>query len=272
MNTIKRAFTLIELLVVIAIIAILAAILFPVFAQAKAAAKTTACLSNLKQIGLGIVQYTTDNDDQYTGGWFVGLWGTQDISIPNGRYTWLDVMQPYIKNTQIFTDSMNAIPNKIGIYVPRDRVLAETGSTNTERWGSYGLNCAYWDGADQVTSPSSDNGTGWGMNTTAVEDTAGTILVGDGNGSFQIAWRNIAEQPTKLVAGDAGAGTMSWQDNRTFNRQEGALVFRHPGTRANIAFCDGHAKSISGGQALKKNTNLGTPTTGGLSMFTAAAD
>lgn len=61
----KRAFTLIELLVVIAIIAILAAILFPVFARAKASAKKTTCLSNLKQIGTGVGMYLADNDDFY---------------------------------------------------------------------------------------------------------------------------------------------------------------------------------------------------------------
>ena len=61
----KKAFTLIELLVVIAIIAILAAILFPVFAQAKAAAKASANLSNLKQTGLGVIQYGGDNDDVF---------------------------------------------------------------------------------------------------------------------------------------------------------------------------------------------------------------
>ncbi len=59
----KRAFTLIELLVVIAIIAILAAILFPVFAQAKAAAKKTVCLSNVKQQALAFTMYANDNDD-----------------------------------------------------------------------------------------------------------------------------------------------------------------------------------------------------------------
>ncbi|MER3495912.1 MAG: prepilin-type cleavage/methylation domain-containing protein, partial [Armatimonadota bacterium] len=61
----KKGFTLIELLVVIAIIAVLAAILFPVFARAKAAAKQTACISNLKQIGSGIGLYMADADDVF---------------------------------------------------------------------------------------------------------------------------------------------------------------------------------------------------------------
>jgi len=60
-----RAFTLIELLVVIAIIAILAAILFPVFAQAREKGRQTACLANIKQLGLAMVQYTIDYDDTY---------------------------------------------------------------------------------------------------------------------------------------------------------------------------------------------------------------
>ena len=269
----RRAFTLIELLVVIAIIAILAAILFPVFAQAKAAAKASACLSNSKQIGLGIMQYTNDYDDSYTGGWFVGLWGTQDSNIfPNGRYTWLDAVQPYIKSTDLFTCPAQAIPDKRGIYVPRDKVKSVTGQDTTERWGSYGLNCSYWDGGDRVTSPASDNGSGQQMTTTSVDDTAGTILAADGNGSFQHAWKNVAEQPSKLVAGDGGAGTLSWQDSRAFNREEGAVTFRHPGNRAQAVFCDGHAKSVTGGAALQKNTTVGSDTYGALKMFTTATD
>src|SRR2546425_2173714 len=61
----RRAFTLIELLVAIAIIAILAAILFPVFAQARESARTASCLSNVKQLGLAVMQYVQDYDERY---------------------------------------------------------------------------------------------------------------------------------------------------------------------------------------------------------------
>src|SRR5690348_3498076 len=71
-KTKPTGFTLIELLVVIAIIAILAAILFPVFAQAREKARQTACLSNLKQIGLGTMMYAEDYDETYFSGW---MWG-----------------------------------------------------------------------------------------------------------------------------------------------------------------------------------------------------
>ena len=92
--SLKHAFTLIELLVVIAIIAILAAILFPVFAQAKEAAKKTACLSNMKQISIGLMMYETDADDMNPPSQ-VGL-GAQIVS-------WPTLIQPYIKSDQVFT-------------------------------------------------------------------------------------------------------------------------------------------------------------------------
>ena len=90
-----RAFTLIELLVVIAIIAILAAILFPVFAQAKTAAKKTAALSQVKQIGTAWHMYATDHDDLAVN---VSSGG------PNGvhRTDFWVVLQPYVKNVQVF--------------------------------------------------------------------------------------------------------------------------------------------------------------------------
>lgn len=90
----RRAFTLIELLVVIAIIAILAAILFPVFARARENARRASCQSNLKQIGLGIMMYMQDYDGMYMGHYMTGNGGA--------LVAWPVFLQPYVKSTQIF--------------------------------------------------------------------------------------------------------------------------------------------------------------------------
>jgi len=101
----RRAFTLIELLVVIAIIAILAAILFPVFARARSAALATTCLSNLKQFATAMTLYLNDNDDTFhkganlTSGPGHGFGAHNDI---DGWDEWPWFYAPYIKNTQIF--------------------------------------------------------------------------------------------------------------------------------------------------------------------------
>jgi len=88
-------------LVVIAIIAILAAILFPVFAQAKAAAKTSVALSNTKQIGLGEIMYIGDFDDTYPAR------RSCLQTTPTTIYSWKQAIYPYVKNTGLFTDTVN---------------------------------------------------------------------------------------------------------------------------------------------------------------------
>ncbi|MFQ3678639.1 MAG: prepilin-type N-terminal cleavage/methylation domain-containing protein [Fimbriimonadaceae bacterium] len=93
----RRAFTLIELLVVIAIIAILAAILFPVFAQAKASAKRTTGLSNVKQLALAMILYQNDNDDILPGAMETGATVGGDLF--RRSYDW--TIQPYVKNWDI---------------------------------------------------------------------------------------------------------------------------------------------------------------------------
>lgn len=122
----KRAFTLIELLVVIAIIAILAAILFPVFAQAKSAAKKAVSLSNQKQIGLGLVMYAGDADDVYprqdactlndsinpvfnnkAAGtdptpWCAGTASPGQYAFRDNHYSWQKWIMPYVKNRDLF--------------------------------------------------------------------------------------------------------------------------------------------------------------------------
>jgi prepilin-type N-terminal cleavage/methylation domain-containing protein/prepilin-type processing-associated H-X9-DG protein len=98
----RRAFTLIELLVVIAIIAILAAILFPVFSQAKAAAKKTADLNNHKQIITSMYMYASDNDDR-TCATHHDLETGETIA---DLYTWFEPLYPYCKNRDIFRDQV----------------------------------------------------------------------------------------------------------------------------------------------------------------------
>src|SRR5947209_1776288 len=117
----RHGFTLIELLVVVAIIAILAAILFPVFAQAREKARQTTCLSNLKQLGLGFRMYLQDNDDQFPGRaggvdsstarpdfsttpnshW--GHWTCgQQVSLTNPCKVEDGAIFPYVKNVAVF--------------------------------------------------------------------------------------------------------------------------------------------------------------------------
>ncbi len=112
---VRKGFTLIELLVVIAIIAILAAILFPVFAQAREAARKTSCLSNFKQVGLGLLMYSQDYDEMYTpwhicatnngtGGTIAGdPWGAPAPCRDSQNFdlSWDRLIQPYVKNGQI---------------------------------------------------------------------------------------------------------------------------------------------------------------------------
>lgn len=138
----RRAFTLIELLVVIAIIAILAAILFPVFAQAKAAARKTTCLSNLKQIGLGTMMYNGANDDLFPA------WAARGPSLNGGNSTYIspDIqVMPYVKSDNLWRcpeDSKARIAPRAAQFQDgkyRDKALfrsyAYVGSINTVQAG-----------------------------------------------------------------------------------------------------------------------------------------
>ncbi len=110
----RRGFTLIEVLVVIAIIAILAAILFPVFQQVREKARATACLSNEKQMGLAVAQYVTDNDERlffYADATSASN-SRSNVLRPNPSYPvkWWNQIMPYIKSNAVFTCPSDAGP------------------------------------------------------------------------------------------------------------------------------------------------------------------
>ena len=109
---VKKAFTLIELLVVIAIIAILAAILFPVFARARENARRSSCQSNLKQIGLGLIQYTQDYDELLAPASNYVMSSGNPLST-----TWFDAVQPYVKSQQIFTCPSDSFDDRSAINI-----------------------------------------------------------------------------------------------------------------------------------------------------------
>ena len=115
----RRAFTLIELLVVIAIIAILAAILFPVFAQAKLAAKKTVAISNAKQTALGLTMYATDVDDVIMPSYIYNTPGINGSTSTNMPFDCM--LQPYVKSYEFW-------------HTPGDSHTLENGQTDNDVW------------------------------------------------------------------------------------------------------------------------------------------
>ncbi len=223
----KRAFTLIELLVVIAIIAILAAILFPVFAQAKAAAKKSASLSNVKQIGTAMHLYIGDYDDT-TPSTYILTTGSVDV---------YQTFQPYIKNMDIFfspnwekrwtgAQSCNNAGTPPGEYVP-------TG-TNVDRCLGYGYNWGFgiWAGGGlvgfQITTglPAGTVSVLPGISATSVEEVARTAAFGDTYNGRRYTMSAIGS-------------ILTHYDGATKNSS------LRQGGQFNFAFVDGHAKSFA---------------------------
>lgn len=143
--TVKRAFTLIELLVVIAIIAILAAILFPVFARARENARRTSCLSNVKQMGLAMMQYVQDYDETLPLANYTVPAGTPASAMPDGLFWfantiyWPQMIFPYHKSTQVYwcpshrfsnaADASSVLVPVNGQYGANRRVMPIDGGT-----------------------------------------------------------------------------------------------------------------------------------------------
>ncbi len=263
-NRARVGFTLIELLVVIAIIAILAAILFPVFAQAREKARAISCLSNGKQVGLAIMQYVQDYDETYpTAQWYVD-W-------PQNAFGWPNLVQPYVKTWGVFL-----CPNEAND--PRGVWSGTTGKTQdyNDRWHglmtTWGYNFNYLAKDDIVGTACipADAAGDLGSRGTAMADVrkpAETVLVVDSKmvGDDTTGWfgSNIAGSPAAYNAPDIctysndGWGLGTYVDGGpaegTPYDSTGAAAMRHTkGT--NVVWCDGHAKWMTPGR-LAAGTN-----------------
>ncbi len=255
-----RAFTLIELLVVIAIIAILAAILFPVFAQAREKARSASCLSNLKQIGMGVMQYTQDHDE-YLPYNYAYTWGP-GCSGPTGElYWWQDLCRPYVKNEQVYS-CPSADPHTPYDYqrppgTPNPLIrdyIANTSwgfSMGGESFVHNGIEYGGW-GSD-VAGPFTNNWCNPSVSLAAISDHAGTIAIFDGAYPYSEIWRGMqtdawynATQQCSEAEGYGGWGDFRTQEARC---RDGFVAKRHT-AGYNAAWLDGHAKLV-------RNSKLG---------------
>jgi prepilin-type N-terminal cleavage/methylation domain-containing protein/prepilin-type processing-associated H-X9-DG protein len=208
----KRGFTLIELLVVIAIIAILAAILFPVFAQAREAARKTSCLSNLKQFNIAVQMYAQDYDELLPG-----LFQTGSNSPYYGVWPWPVLVEPYVKSDALQDCPTTTKPGNLG---PNDMPFFRSYGWNFLYLGGYGV------------PPAS---------LAAVQSPADTVLMADTYSGLAAPYQNTGYYA--LYAPSYFAGVNDWWELKNIPGREywGRITNRHQGG-ANVAFVDGHTK------------------------------
>ena len=232
-NQVRRhGFTLIELLVVIAIIAILAAILFPVFAKAREKARQSSCSSNVKQILLAISQYGNDYDG-LTVTLVYGAGNTTDdmvngvpVASSIGRYSWGVAIVPFCKNTQMFVCPSYKVPN-----------TRPAGCWDPYRWNGYSIN--YQQYGRIAGAADSD-----------VQDPAGTVLIGDGCGRPHNCYRVTA---TGCGCGTAHAPAQDPNMGIPLASSGNSYGFRiNHNEGLNVGFYDGHVKWVKGPGGLQQ--------------------
>ncbi len=266
-NSQRRGFTLIELLVVIAIIAILAAILFPVFQKVRENARKTACLSNMKQLGLGLIQYSQDNNELLAASWYGnGGYNESDSRPGSTRYKWMDVIYPFVKSVDVYhcpddsgdtsggqaggtaeplatgPDGANPKGTATGKFVPYQQLgqPGQPGTPNQCYYGSYAMNAYNWGGAYPDVGPGNNIGQGVGYTLSTLKSPANTVWLTEQGGSYQ----NSCNGP-KLLTGTLGSYPGIFCGNETNSLNNGSpILFRHGGDLSNVLMCDGHVKAM----------------------------
>lgn len=223
-----KGFTLIELLVVIAIIAILAAILFPVFAQARDKARQTQCLSNIKQLTLGVMQYAQDYDETLLyrpTGSLACPW--QYVCQPGPRVRWYldwwDVVLPYTRNALIYH-----CPSAVRI---NNALLQNYGLVNV----AIGYNLSVNGSATTLVKSPAVAGVNPGVTLAEVTRHAETIMLGEAGR----VW-NPAATAAAFGSTNNASPSLSWGIRNNSGSEWGPQMFHGGG--ANVGFVDGHAK------------------------------
>jgi len=220
-------FTLIELLVVIAIVAILAAILFPVFARAREKARQASCTSNLKQIGTAMMMYVQDYDEVLPD-----LLMGRDTGISANYRAWNAVVMPYVANSQVFVcpSAVGWASSKIstyGLIQGGYGAMREVLGYNS----SLGYKAADWGGDESKDSP------GYGQPIADMDSPAEVVVIVDStNWTCQ---RDYWERTDNAKSPTASLATK-------YNHAYYVVDSRHNG-QANAAFADGHVKSLPQG-------------------------
>lgn len=259
----KRAFTLIELLVVIAIIAILAAILFPVFARARENARRASCQSNLKQLGLAIHQYIQDYDEKLPFGIITRapaaaqVWTSQkycDGALGGPTSTYMDCITPYVKNEQIYQCPSGAPTNLAGAASAWGNTYCGGVARNDSKsnWGySWNPNVLYswlWDvarfdattgkcivGQESTCTPT--------FKLTKITRTSEIVMLAD---------HGQVDRPALPISGATGAPNYEGGNADPFATYGGGPAYTTYGTNpawrhletANFLFADGHVKAL----------------------------
>ncbi len=244
MNRTKKGFTLIELLVVIAIIAILAAILFPVFAKAREKARQTTCTSNMKQLGLAFVQYVQDYDE---------VLPERSNPSANKGWGWAHTVYPYVKATGVFScpDDLTVAPspnvdvsyllNRNAVDLPTNGVFGIAGAT--AKMASPAVTVCLFEGSNITADPTNVNetdsqvavGAGW---SNYPGDTYGSDYIA------QVGFNNNVVEDTgqfnnrlePLATATSGAAAAGFDQAFPFGRHTNA---------SNYLMFDGHVKWIN---------------------------
>ena len=243
----RKGFTLIELLVVIAIIAILAAILFPVFQKVRENARRASCQSNLKQIGLALTQYVQDSDEIIPSANY-GV--TDNLSNPlTDTYKWMDAIYPFVKSTNVFQCPDDSEDPPYIFY--KNLTPAQAATPN---YGSYVYNLYF--GA---------NGNIAGQSLAGLDDPSGTVWALDGKRSY-----TGDPQAYRVCFGSSGAAApdpIGGTPLQAFHRYGGVAIARHT-DRCDTLFTDGHVKSL----LMTDLAKISSDGSGAFSYFSTRAD